>query len=206
MIRLYGAVDQPDASELAFEDATVLYAAGSVACIGRRCASYELEPDRQTLTDHNALLRSLMSVCTVVPFRFNTVVVDSDQFHAALDVRASDLAELLSWLRGRVELAVRAGAPSPARRCARSGREYLHRIPAAHSSFHRLLSTRAVASTASCDSHHALKASYLVDRGETDDFCRQVAVAAESLPRPADVSVTGPWPPYSFTDVAGCRG
>jgi hypothetical protein len=206
MIRLYGAVDDPAVATVAFENATVLYAAGTVACIGRECASNPLEPDRRTLIDHDALLRNLMDVCTVVPFRFDTVVVDHDQFHAALDARAGDLAELLKWLRGRVELAVRAGIPASRPRCARSGREYLRRMVPVHSSFHQVLAGRAVASAVSRTSRGNLQASYLVERDDTDDFCHQVSLAAESLPRPSEVSLTGPWPPYSFTSVVGRHG
>lgn len=224
MIWLYGAVDDAEAAigtfdETARADLAVLQAGlatgasrcgGSVPCIGRWSGDQLVQLSEQALREHSAAVQRIMAVCTVVPFRFRTVVPGVEDFHRELDGRAEELAELLTWLRGRVELAVRARCTDASPKPASSGREYLksHRdrfIPRSLGELHHLLDNVAVAATACADGRHGMRSSYLVERESVDAFCNRARAAAARLPRVTDLSITGPWAPYSFVTVDWTR-
>ena len=221
MIWLYAAVDDADAAVASFDksakrDLAVLQAGSEasghvVPCIGRWTEDPLVEWSEEAVCAHSDAVQRMLAVCTVVPFRFRRLVSSVDDFHHELDGHASELAELLAWLRGRVELAVRARcSDAPAHEPAGSGRSYLINlrdpvIPPSLAELHHILLSTAVAATAVADDTCGMKGSYLVERGDVDDFCKMAKAALSDLPDITGLSVTGPWAPYSFVTSEWAR-
>lgn len=205
-----------DAAEQALEACahhpsdTVVTLNDELACVGQWCEEPTPPTDASFLLDHDRLVSRLMWACgSVVPFRYGTVVEDGDDVRALLAPRAQEFRELLGWLRDRVELALRA-APAPStdsrpspRPGQGSGASYLRALgveaaQAPLKKLHRALAACAVAAVGEPDVHGGLKASYLVDRPQIDDFCRLLDDAAVAAGGVGPVSLTGPWAPYTF--------
>jgi hypothetical protein len=163
---------------------------------------------------------------TVVPLRFGTAVEGEDEArrlvgsqaeaHRATLARLDGLAEVA--LRGPLPPSVDASAPPPAAR-APSGTAYLRRRRAAHAAAHaRDEAAREAVVRRYVRPHEAVRdhAWRVGERREdaSEGAARQWTLAV-LLPRDAvaayraavhqhaeaagdDLSVTGPWPPYSF--------
>ena len=215
MILLYGAVDDPRSAVESFDDTergtlVVLeahdHADGArtgIPCIGRSIEQHPVSSLEQALREQDAAVRRIMSACTIVPFRFQTVVSGTEEFHRQLDGRSSELADLLVWLRARVELAVRARCTPAADPPVVSGRSYLasrrdHEFPSPLADLHQTLLSVSVAATAQADGPHGMKGSYLLERGALDVFTEKARVSASGHGDITGLSVTGPWAPYSF--------
>lgn len=194
-----------------------------LACVGRQCRSLAPPADPQSLVGHDRLVAGLMQACgSVAPFRYGTVLADPDAMRAELASRLGEFYDLLDRLRGRVELALRAApvTSSPHRATAdapiteRPGRAYLRSLgpasgPESLVQLHRSLAASAVAAVARPDIHGGIKASYLVEGREAASFCRRLDRAVADTGGIASVSLTGPWPPYTFAamfDPAGPSG
>ncbi len=217
MIYLYGAVDDAERALDAAgaehpgtgdnDDFRVLWAR-HVACVAQVTETPDQSAGPAALVAHDRVVRRVMSVATVVPFRFGTTVSDEDEFHRQLDARAAEFDGLLLWLRGRQELAVRArAAATDVPRCARTGREYLRRLAggpgaATWDELHRVLAAGAADARPDADGEGGLKASYLVEGARVEEFCRRAVEAQRRWPH-IQMSVTGPWAPYSFVTMAG---
>jgi Gas vesicle synthesis protein GvpL/GvpF len=170
---------------------------------------------------HEHVVERLMAERTVLPVRFASRLTGEAALRHELAIRQDDLLAALDGVRGRVELAVRAmSATGPPRREARrpaiaaegrhSGREYVRaklalrdRAEAAGAALHVPLAALAVAGTrrpgrVPCE---VLRASYLVERPVVAEF-RALAQQLQSEYRDMAVLCTGPWPPYSFVEVA----
>lgn len=196
MIRLFGIVDDPGAAARLLADPTItVIPAGPIAAVGR---SEDSQPVAAQVSDeelliHDGLLQRLMQVCTVVPFRYGSSADDAAWVSWWMRRREDQLVRLLATLHGRVELAVRArtrpvrahGAEAPA-------------TSAAH--LHRSLAEGADAAEAVTDTD-GLRGSYLVPAGAVDDFCRHARLVSERMESVDAMSVTGPWPPYSFSSA-----
>jgi hypothetical protein len=172
---------------------------------------------------HEHVVERLMADRTVLPVRFASRLAGEAALRNQLATRQDDLLAALDGVRGRVELAVRAmSSAGPPRREAwrpaiaggaggrHSGREYVRarlevrdRAEAAGAALHVPLAALAVAGTrrpgrSSCE---VLRASYLVERPVVAEF-RALAQQLQSEYRDMAVLCTGPWPPYSFVEVA----
>lgn len=134
-------------------------------------------PDPEALLDHDRVVYSLMDRATVVPVRFGTVVDDESEIRSLLLKRRKELRGLLAHVRGRVELGVRGQQPK-----ARTGREYMHA---------KLEMERSLAPLAADTRARSKETAYLVERDLVGKFTERA--------RSMGLSVTGPWPPYSFT-------
>jgi Gas vesicle synthesis protein GvpL/GvpF len=172
---------------------------------------------------HEHVVERLMAERTVLPVRFASRLTGEAVLRHELATRQDDLLAALDGVRGRVELAVRAmSATGPPRREVwrptiagaaenrHSGREYVRsklelrdRAEAAGAALHVPLAALAVAGTrrpgrVPCE---VLRASYLVERTAVAEF-RALAQQLQREYRDMAVLCTGPWPPYSFVEVA----
>ena len=166
----------------------------SVVCAPAR----EGEPDADALWDREALLERLMEDRDLLPMRFGTVVADERAAAEAIAPRSAALAAALERVRGAVELSVRAIAHRP--EAPADGGEYLRERVAAERvarALHEPLAALA-RDSAVLDGPEALRAAYLVDRGEVGAFVERFC-ALQREHRELAIVCTGPWPPYSFT-------
>ncbi|HET6963161.1 MAG TPA: GvpL/GvpF family gas vesicle protein [Acidimicrobiales bacterium] len=214
MIHLYCVVDDAAAAAESCREsgtaALVVIPAGPFACVGRTAETPPPTADPQALVDHDAVVRRLMRVCTVIPFRYGTVLGTDVEVRDQMAARADEFQSLLGRLHGKVELALRATSSPPPRRCEASGRGYLRslRTQAGSNVLHRLHRTLEASSHAAvvvADRPCSMKTSYLVDEQSVEGFCRVLANTLSGLEDVRDASLTGPWAPYSFVnaDAAG---
>jgi Gas vesicle synthesis protein GvpL/GvpF len=212
MIYLYAAVDDPFRALRALgEPATGRYLVvqtGDLSFVGSYTDRPAPEASRSALADHSRCVQQLVDACAVVPFRFGTVIEGAGDLARRLGPRHTDIARLLPVFRGRVELALRArsgGGRQEAPKAASSGTAYLRALLTERSmapelsQLHGVLTASAVAARADSDGGQ-IKAAYLVDRAGVEGFCDLVGRTAACLDGVSNVSVTGPWAPYSFVD------
>jgi hypothetical protein len=148
----------------------------------KRGVSEAPAPEPGTLLDHDRVVFSLMERGAVLPMRFGTVVDDEGTVRSLLLERREELKNMLAHVRGRVEFGIRADRATPS-----TGRAYLH----AKLDLERSLAPLAELA-ADTRVRHGDRA-YLVDD--------QLADAFKDRARAMKLSLTGPWPPYSFTGV-----
>ena len=210
MILLYALVDDPAAAAQAWPWGTGgpprFVTAGALTAIGTDCDGVP-EPTPDALVAHDAVVTSLMGSCAVAPFRFPTVIAGTAGLAPALSGSEARMAALLDFLRGRVEMAVRAfAAPEPPTEIdggGGPGRRYLHLVgqrsrPAGLDRLHRRLAETSVAACATDPGPGAMAASYLIGRDSVDGFRERVERVADDIPTVSMTTVTGPWAPYSF--------
>jgi hypothetical protein len=210
MIQLCCVVDEPDAALSAGREVTpelTLLRIPRASCVVRPCETAEPPEDADHLVQHDRLLRRMMSVSTVVPFRYRTVLPTADDAASELEPRVEMFEELIERLRGRVELALRvaARAATVAASPAGDGRAYLReraRSSSALRRFHSTLAGHADGAHVSVDGNGATNSAYLVGAGEVDQFCDLAVRTVEGIGGLSDVSITGPWPPYTFAGGA----
>lgn len=202
MIHLYGLVER----DAEIRAGLTVIREGNLACVGAPCADAEPACDLASLADHDAVVAELMERGPVVPFRYGTVLSDERQARHLLVRGAAHFEAMLESLRGRVELAVRAVADpddQPGSTSPPSGRLYLASLAggsaaATLAGLHRSLATGAAASACSIDAGGFMRSAYLVGTGDVDSFRALVSRAVGERPAVHDVSLTGPWAPYSF--------
>ena len=183
---------------------------GRLSAYVSRDVTADVAPTPANLLRHDGVVAAAMRSGAVLPMRFGTLVRYEDDLHAVLDEREEALARRLERVRGRVELGARAlwrrdREPAAA---ADSGREFLQaklrRREAAREAaqaLHRPLAE--LAADASCTllprDDTAFSAAYLVDRTrapELEDRAAALRTASEDV----ELVVSGPWPPYSFSE------
>jgi hypothetical protein len=177
----------------------------------------------EALWTHEHVVEGLMAQRAVLPMRFGSRLPGDAALRDALTTRQGELLAALDGVRGRVELAVRAmsaagadrgdgaeDAPAGAAEGRQTGREYLRaklelrrRADAAGVALHAPLAALAVAASRRPGQvpGELLRAAYLVERPVVAEF-RAAAQRLQRKHRDAAVLCTGPWPPYSFVDVA----
>jgi hypothetical protein len=157
------------------------------------------EPSPGALWQHERVAADLMADRAVLPFRFGSVLADERALRALLREREREFAEALDFVRGRVEVAVRARLDAPAP-TGGGGREYVAAKLAQRRLAGELRSELApfAHGATSRTADDELAASYLVDRSRLDEFMLR---ARELDARRPDVQLacSGPWPPFSFT-------
>lgn len=193
---------------------------GALAGVYSRCPAGGVEPTAEALWRHEEVLETLMAERAVLPIRFGSLLDGRPALRDLLRSRADEFAAALDFVRGRVEMGVRArlgrtagtdGAAAPADSAAApagSGRAYLaakleHRRAAAAlaEELNAELDALARASTfrALDEPVPELAAAYLVDRAAAADFQRRAAELGARRPE-VELVCTGPWPPFSFTE------
>jgi hypothetical protein len=184
------------------------------AAVYSRHRSLRPRPSRDMLVAHELVVEALMARGAVLPLRFGTTLPSEEELAESLASRSDELVCALERVRGRVELGVRVvparmpdgGTSGGGRRS--SGRAYLlerverhRRSEAVVRKLHEALDAVAQASRtrARPTPPAILIADYLVDCEDVEGFRSRVegvAAAHDDL----RVAVTGPWPPYNFTD------
>lgn len=202
MIHLIGAVDDMAAAVRA-RDGIVALVVGDTAYVGLPVRTAPV-PDMASLCGHDAAVIDLMAACTVAPFQFGTVVSDAVDLATKLGGRGDRMPFLLKRLRGRREMALRAGLAHPrggGDGTSPTGAAYLRarREPDELTQLHRELAAQAVEALSDWDARRRLfKASYLVEVADVAVFAGAASRQAAAHPAISSVSLTGPWAPYSF--------
>lgn len=228
MIWVYAIGELPDvappASALGLDGAPLqgVRAGGLLAVVSRHAGPPGM-PAVDALWAHEHVVESLMAERAVLPMRFGSQFPVEAALRRALAARHDDLLSVLDGVRGRVELAVRAvsadGAdradvPVPAAAGAGNGRdagrEYVrtklelrNQAEAAGATLHAPLAALAAAESRrpGRGPGELLRASYLVERPLVARF-RALVQRLQREHREAAMLCTGPWPPYSFVEVA----
>lgn len=188
---------------------------------------------RDAILAHAAVCDDLLvKADAVLPVRFGEVFDDEDGLRASIDDRYDRLVAGLAHVRGRVEIGVRvrwddAGATrirrpaeEPAEGGSPGGRAYLlarvaeerrrqavqRRAEAVAGRLHAAIGGEAADSRLQVLPTAGLVMSgvYLVDRTDLERMIARVRGTAQDHPD-LEVLCTGPWPPYSFTDLEDAR-
>jgi hypothetical protein len=151
--------------------------------------------DEQRLWAYERVVERLMADTTILPARFGTTAPAEEEITAMLADRRVELTEALARVRDAVEYAVRPPAPAPGQAetnddSAHTGTAYMERLLAQDRHIRAL--DAAADSLFRAKQRTAYGTAYLVDRADADEF---LACTGE-----LGLSVTGPWPPYSFTN------
>ncbi|WP_371345982.1 GvpL/GvpF family gas vesicle protein [Ancylobacter sp. IITR112] len=190
-----------------------------LACAASEAADATVAPEPSQIWRHQEVVAALSDGRPVLPLRFGTVVEDSAACLRLLARYHTELRAQIDRVRHCVEFALRvaglaegddpspvpaAGAPglgpgaSHLRTLVRrergwppSSAAFPHDALAAHARS-RLLWARS-------PSQPDLRASFLVPRGSASAFLDDVT-ALQRLRPDLGITVTGPWPPYSFSD------
>jgi hypothetical protein len=179
---------------------------------------------------HHLVVDAVARCSVVIPFRLATIHHDNQRLLDMLRRRHAEFDATLNRLTGRVEIGVKgyangATAPAEAVDCGTDnpGRDYLRmrrqqrdrreraaqdaidaseRIDAALAAVavdHRRHQPQPV-HLRDDDAENVLNAAYLVETAGLQDFLAQVRQhSADALG--VRVEITGPWAPYSFTDL-----
>jgi Gas vesicle synthesis protein GvpL/GvpF len=142
---------------------------------------------------YEQVIERLMSRGTVLPARFGTTAETEHEIKAMLAERQLEFLEALSRVKGAVEFAIRVPPPpDPTQDQPDSGTEYMNRLMDQSRQTTELakqvegaaqgltISTRRTARSLAC----------LVSRQQASEFLART--------RARGLTVTGPWPPYSF--------
>jgi hypothetical protein len=160
----------------------------------------------EALLTHERVVESLMRERAVLPARFGTTAGSEDDLRRLIDARRPALQEVLGTVRGCVELAVRVTWDP----VGRDGRDRLEAVREqqriaddARAAVHVPLSELARDSTCTtATTGGGITGAHLVPGEHVGAFAAQVIRLQEELPA-LDISCTGPWPPYSFTEAGG---
>jgi hypothetical protein len=176
--------------------------------------------------EHDAVLERAMTEADVVPFRLCTLYATREAIERMLVDERSRLVDALRRVHDAVELGVKGFATSQAReetQQASTGREYLmlrmaqrdrdavgqETLERTLAEVHARLTDRASAAVllrpqarqlSGRAEEMLLNGAYLVPRSDAGEFTRLVERIARS--RDLALEVTGPWPPYHFTEEA----
>jgi hypothetical protein len=164
-------------------------------------------PDEESLREHDRVVTALMEDGAVLPMRFGTVAGSEADVRELLARRGEELRGQLAHVRGRVEMGVRAmwndepadGDGATAGLPAANGAEFMRRKAKLRAAARqRAAELHAAVEHLAVDSvvhliprdDTAFSASYLVEHDDAEAFAARAGEHA---------TVTGPWPPYSFS-------
>jgi hypothetical protein len=172
--------------------------------------------------EHDAVVRAVFEHEPVLPLRFGTIVSDEDAAVQLLHSRHNEVSSWLDQVAGHREWGIRVGQadtgqPDDVALDGLSGTEYLQqrqrkltsgqdtrqRQVTAAQSLHDTLARHATDSTRRDHTTHTLlDAAYLVPSGNEAAFHADVTRLGDKLEQiGSSVRTTGPWPPYSFTQI-----
>jgi hypothetical protein len=186
----------------------------------------QLAPSVDGVRAHDRVVRAAMAIETPLPARFGQVLAD----HAALEHRIASRREGLAaalaavaeavemTVKVRLETTIARGEPpvEPALAETGRGRQYLEQIAAAHRREQNVLAkeqiirervreavaplVRAEAFAGSSAGSRVASISHLVPRDRVTAYRRAVQALRDANPA-LSIRVSGPWAPYSFTQV-----
>jgi len=207
VIVLYALVPADRAPLVTAQDGLRALARGSVAALyDEREEAHSTS--RQDLLDFGRVVNDISDAGPALPVRFGTVVESLGALGDLLESREAEWRERLAAVAGAVAIVVHAtdaAAPAPSPAAPGSGREYLMSRAAARRHAETMYDDLTAGLRAHCRETRRLQASEeirvacLVPAGDTESFRAAVESWAGAQPG-RQVTTTGPWPPYSFTE------
>lgn len=164
--------------------------------------------EREELLAFGRVVNDLAKDGPLLPVRFGTMVESIDELREVLDERSEHWEKRLAVVRGHVEMLVHvvdASAPVRTPAAPGSGREYLLSRAGAHRHAEDLFEGLASAVAPFCGEvrrlagSDELRVACLVQADAVDGF-RSALDAWSAAQEGRQSSVTGPWPPFSFTE------
>lgn len=199
MISLFAVTWRADAPALDRDGLDVL-ADGDLAMIVGPTPS---ATSREDALAFGRVVERFASAIDVLPFRYGTTAADTESARALLRQHESSWAARLLQVEGCSELAIRAVRPESDEHPAASGAAHLDRLVSrsrqldiAEEDIGRLLTGRCRV-VRRLSGHQELRLSCLVERHHVE-LLRQVIEEWAASQTELEVSVTGPWAPYSF--------
>lgn len=212
MIYLY-AITEPPASDpewRGLEDQQVrMLRSDQLAAIYSAHEALDPSPAPQMLWRHDEVVEAAMRCGATLPVRFGTTLADTDDLAEVLSREGTALRRALEAVRGCVELAVRVRLPNPSDPVPQDGREYVHsRLSRRRQRAAVVDQTLAPLAQIAMRARHQpnslkseeLTASYLIREQDVARFADEVRVLQQRNPE-LSLSCTGPWAPYSFTEM-----
>jgi hypothetical protein len=144
------------------------------------------EATTEAMLAHERVVESVMRVRALLPARFGMTLGSEDELRRVLTDRGPSLREALGAVRGCVELAVRVRSEGDG-------------ADDAEGAVHAALAGSARADTSFPLADGGRSAAYLVPAEDVRGFAERVVALQDEHPA-LDISCTGPWPPYSFTE------
>ncbi|MFC0430653.1 GvpL/GvpF family gas vesicle protein [Kutzneria buriramensis] len=147
---------------------------------------------------HHTVVREAFEHGTVLPLRFATMFADDDAVRRLLRECHDEVVATLAAIAGHREWGVRIPRPQTAPAAGISGTDYLalRRRERDGDQLHRRLARHTSRSTVRQPGPgFRLDAVYLVPDQDEDEFLAEV----DSIG--GEVETTGPWPPYSFSEL-----
>jgi Gas vesicle synthesis protein GvpL/GvpF len=146
-------------------------------------ASESEEVTAEALWRHEEIVEALMDERDLLPVRYGTRVENEEEAVRAVEGRTPELRAALEHVSGAVELSLRVRAQKPG---AQVDLEPLRSR------------ARDSIEQPGRDEHELLRCAYLVGRTGVEVFRDAVAELQRTRPDLA-LLLTGPWPPYSFS-------
>ncbi|MGQ0714991.1 MAG: GvpL/GvpF family gas vesicle protein [Gemmatimonadaceae bacterium] len=218
----------PPADLLGVDDLTVQSVeAGTLRAWVSEIEQSTITPSAERARAHDGVVRTAMSRETPLPARFGQVVADHAALEESVSPHSAAFQAALDAVAGAVEMTVRvlvSGARGEAGRASRAvvgegtGRAYLERLAATHRQERNVLAeeqivrdrvSSAVRSLVRAESFAGARPgstiatlSHLVTRERVDAYRSAIQVLRTEDPALV-IMVSGPWAPYSFTQVGG---
>jgi hypothetical protein len=199
VISLFAVTWRADAPALDRDGLDVL-AGGDLAMIVGPTTS---TTSREDALAFGRIVERFASAIDVLPFRYGTTAADTEAARELLREHESSWAARLLQVEGCSELAIRAARPGTGDEPATSGAEHLDRLVSrsrqldiAEQEIGNLLTGRCRV-VRRLAGHHELRLSCLVERHQVE-LLRLVVEEWAASQTELEVSVTGPWAPYSF--------
>lgn len=179
------------------------------------------EPDELNLRRHEDVIERVMQDASVIPLRFGQTVPDEGALKELVDGAAATVDDLLGKFRGKVELGVRGllfdDKPVAPPVTESSGRAYMEsRLRQETSKRARSGELASIADAIhvrlmeSADDSRLrievtprmfMSGSYLIGRDDIQVFLGHLHAVEDEVPAGAQLMCTGPWPPYSFSEI-----
>jgi hypothetical protein len=160
---------------------------------------------RDAVLEHGRRVVALADRTPLLPIRYGTTLPDVDELRAVAAERAGDWSRRLDELAGKCELVVHVEPLDHPARAVESGRAYLEqrigqitRQERAVDDVRQVLGPFATEDRLLPDRR---RLAVLVDRDDADAVRDSVTAWARGE-SDLDVTVTGPWPPFSFSEDA----
>jgi hypothetical protein len=179
-----------------------------LAAVYSRHRSIHPRPAPKLIVHHERVVEAIMAWGAVLPLRFGTELAREQELADVLRDRRDELLRSLDHVRGSQELGVRViphDRPPGRRPTTTTGRDYLLARVREHGRRERAISEVHAELAAVSRSTRVrqprppaiLVGTYLVDAERVGEFRRRADQLAQRQAG-VQITVTGPWPPYSF--------
>ena len=154
------------------------------------------QPIARNFIAYERVIERLMTRGTILPARFGTTLETEREVKTMLVTRQAEFLEALQRVQGAVEFAVRIpeAADSKPQAKPKSGTDYMQ----------RLVNSNRQANELTTQVENATRGLPITIRRSTRSLAclvhKQVAEEFVNRTRAKGLTVTGPWPPYSFVN------